>query len=175
MVGKPAPISNTSGRKRQNPARARRSQLRLEAFRVKKMEEKARFEDQQTVDIDTTVGTTSSTNNKLVLVLAKEKPVETGLDSPVIPQVDGVVEEDRTRYSFESSYHVDDVMDTLKELFDPKEVTVTLESRVQTAPRSAQDLFVICLMVPPSSRRRKLHWPQMQKDQAVVFESLKKI
>ena len=35
-VGSPAPVTNTSRRKRKNPARARRSQLRLEAFRAKK-------------------------------------------------------------------------------------------------------------------------------------------
>ena len=100
----------------------------------------------------------------LLQVGPQEEPVDTGLDSPAITHVDGIVEDDRTQYSFESSYHVDDVMDTLKELFDPKQVTVTLESRVQTALRSAQVLFVICLTVPPTSRRRKLHWPRMQED-----------
>ena len=46
-VGSPAPLTNTSRRKRKNPARARKSQLRLEAFRAKKSEEQARLEHQQ--------------------------------------------------------------------------------------------------------------------------------
>ena len=174
-VGNPAPISTTPRRKRKNPARARRSQLRLEAFRARKVEEETRIEHQQTVDNVSAVGTSSSTTNKLVLELAKEKPLGTVLSCPTIPQVDGIDDEDRVRYSFESNYHVDDVMETLQELFDTKDVIITLESRVQTAPLSAVDIFVICLTVPPTSTRRKLSWPHMKQDQSVVFESLKKI
>ena len=172
VVGPPAPLSNTSGRKRKNPARARRSQLRLEAFRVKKLEEKTRNEHQQTLDSNA-AGISSSTTNKLVLELVKQKE-EPPPASPNIPQVDGVVEEDRARYSFESSYHPDDVMDTLKEIFDANGVNFTLESRVQTAPLSACDRFVICLTTQPASTSR-LSWPRMQDDQAVVFEKLQRI
>ena len=72
--------------------------------------------------------------------------MEASLASSTIPQVDGVVEEDRVRYLLESTYHVDDVKEMLKEIFDANvEVNFTLESRVQTAPRSNRDLFVICL------------------------------
>ena len=42
-AGSPAPLPSTSQkRKRKNPARARRTQLRLEAFRVRKLEEETR-------------------------------------------------------------------------------------------------------------------------------------
>ena len=134
-----------------------------------------RIEHQQTEDNVSAVGTSSSTTNKLVLELAKEKQLGAVLSCPTIPQVDGIEEEDRVRYSFESNYHGDDVMETLRELFDTEDVIITLESRVQTAPLSAYDIFVICLTVPPTSFRRKLSWPHMKEDQAVVFESLKNI
>ena len=62
-------------------------------------------------------------------------------------------------------------MDTLKELFDENEVNLAMESRVQTAPRSAQDLFVICLTMKPTSTQRKLSWLKMQEDQAVVLDN----
>jgi hypothetical protein len=70
---------------------------------------------------------------------------------------------------------VDDVIETLKEIFDENEVNFALESREQTAPLSACDRFVICLTVQTASTRGKLSWPHMREDQAVVFEKLKKI
>ena len=175
-VGSPAPLTNTSRRKRKNPARARRSQLRLEAFRAKKSEEQARLEHQQTLD-NNAAGISSSNPNKLILKLAKqkEKTLVTTSATPTIPQVDGVAEDERSRFAFESSYHVDDVAETLKEIFDPNGVNFTLESRVQTAPLSACDRFVICLTGQPASTRQELSWPRMQEDQAVVFENLQKI
>ena len=175
-AGSPAPLPNISQRrKRKNPARARRSQLRLEVFRAKKCEEKAKLEHHQTSN--NAAGISSSIPNKLVLELAtqKEKTLVTPLASPTIPQVDGVEEEEIVRYAFESSYHVDDVIETLKEIFDENEVNFALESREQTAPLSACDRFVICLTVQTASTRGKLSWPHMREDQAVVFEKLKKI
>ena len=77
--------------------------------------------------------------------------------------------------AFETNYHVDDVMETLKEILDPNGVDFSLESRVQTAPRSACDCFVICLTGQPACTRQELSWPRMQEDQAVVFENLRKI
>ena len=144
----------------------------MEVFRAKKCEEKAKLEHHQTSN--NAAGISSSIPNKLVLELAtqKEKILVTPLASPTIPQVDGVEEEEIVRYAFESSYHVDDVIETLKEIFDENEVNFALESREQTAPLSACDRFVICLTV---STRGKLSWPHMREDQAVVFEKLKKI
>ena len=116
-VGSQAPLTNTSRRKWNNPARAKRSQLRLEAYRAKKLEEQARLEHQQTLD-NNAAGISSSNPNKLVLKLAKqkEKILVTPSATPTIPQVDGVAEDERSRFAFESSYHVDDVMETLKEI-----------------------------------------------------------
>ena len=65
-------------------------------------------------------------------------------------------------------------METLKEIFDANGVNFILESRVQTAPRSACDRFVICLTTKPASTSR-LSWPCMKEDQAVVFEKLQRM
>ena len=78
----PASTSTTSTKKKMNPARARRSKLRLEQFLAKK--EKENLEKQPT-------GNQAAASTKLVLDLAKEKqvkPVGTGILSPIL-QVDG--------------------------------------------------------------------------------------
>jgi hypothetical protein len=175
VVGTPAHPTSTSTRRRTNPARARRSQLRLEEFKRKKLEEKAKEEHQNTLDSQA-AGVSSSTTNRLVLELAKkeDRPVGNGLTSPIL-QVDGGIEEDIAVYSFESNYHEDDIMDTLGEIFPASEVNLTLDSTVQVAPRSARYLFVITLTVKPTATGRKLSWPDMQEDQAVVFEKVKRI
>ena len=86
-----APAQATiSARRRKNPARARRSQLRLEVFRAKKLEEKAKLEHHQTLD-NNAAGISSSIPNKLVLELAKQtdKTLVTPLAGTAIPQVNG--------------------------------------------------------------------------------------
>ena len=84
VVGVPAPSTNNTLRKK-TPARARRSQLRLETFVKKKSEEKTKKEQQQMLDSQA-AGLTSSTSNQLVLELAKQdiRPVGTGLPSPIL-------------------------------------------------------------------------------------------
>ena len=68
----------------------------MDVFRAKKSEEKAKLEHHQSLD-NNAAEISSSTPNKLVLELAKEteKTLVTPLASPTIPQVDGVIEEDR--------------------------------------------------------------------------------
>ena len=73
-AGLPATETNTSMRRRKTPARARRSQLRLEEFTRKKLEEKAKLENQQTLDT-TEAGIASSNANILVLELPKKEVV----------------------------------------------------------------------------------------------------
>jgi hypothetical protein len=85
MAGSSAPTS-TRTKKKENPARARRSKLRMEHFRAKKEEEK--LKKQQT-------GSQTAASFKLILALAKDgqvMPVGTGLLSPIL-QVDGEVVE----------------------------------------------------------------------------------
>jgi hypothetical protein len=111
-----------------------RSQLRLETFVKKKSEEKAKKEHQQMLDsqaaglTSSSSTSSSSTSNQLVLELAKQdiRLVGTGLPSPNL-QVDGEMEEETTEYSFESSYHEEDILYTLREISPPSEVKLTLE------------------------------------------------
>ena len=89
-------LSDTSTKKKRNPSWARRSQLRLEAFRAKKLKEKDSTGYLQTLDINT-AGVSSSSTNKLVLELGKhtEESMGTGHTSPAISQIDGNREKDR--------------------------------------------------------------------------------
>ena len=100
LSGMPTPPSSTCPkRRRNNPARAKRSQLRLENFAKKKIEEKARQEDQQILGSQAAGITSSNCNsNRLVLELAKkeDRPATgTGLSvsSPIL-QFDGEIEEE---------------------------------------------------------------------------------
>jgi hypothetical protein len=174
VVGMPACPTNAPRRRRTNPARAMRSKLRLEKFVQKKLEEKAKLEDQTNGDINAT-GASSSSTNRLILELAKQdKPVDTGLPSPIL-QVDGLMESESVKYSFESTYHEDDVTYTLEELFPATEIKLTLESRDKVAPRSNREIFVIQLEVKIDVTGRKLSWPDMNEDQAPVFENVERI
>ena len=173
VVGMPAPLPSTSTR-RQNPARVRRSRLRLEEFAKKKLEEKSKREKQQTSGSLAS----STATNRLVMELDKKEtmPVhmETGLPSPIV-QLDGEVDKDIdtvARFSFESTYHEDDVTELLSETFPESEVSLTLESRVKVAPLSNREIFVIRLK---TTKKKLLAWPRMENDQADVFENVKKL
>ena len=166
MAGSPAPTS-TRTKKKENPARARRSKLRLEQFLAKKEEEK--LKKQQT-------GSQTAAGCKLILDLANEgqvMPVGTGLLSPIL-QVDGeVVEEDQAKYSFVSMYAEEDIIYTIDEIFPRSEVICTFESRVRVEPLSAHHLCI--LKVKAIVKGRSLCWPLMNASQAVVFEEIKTI
>ena len=166
MAGSPAPTS-TRTKKKENPARARRSKLRLEQFLAKKEEEK--LKKQQT-------GSQTAAGCKLILDLANEgqvMPVGTGLLSPIL-QVDGeVVEEGQTKYSFVSMYAEEDILYTLDELFPRAEVICNQESRVRVEQLSVHHLYI--LKVKAIAKDRSLSWPEVTASQAVVFEELTKI
>ena len=112
-----------------NPAKARRSRLRLEEFKRRKEEENQ--ENQQETGIET-VGDFSRNSCKLVVQLSKEenKAVETGPDSPIF-QVDGqdaALLED-VSFSFKSEYGEEDICSSLEEMFPP--FVAQLDSRVR--------------------------------------------
>ena len=108
-----------STRKSQNPVTVRRSQLWLETFIKKKVEEKASNDNQQALD-------KPAAGASVLELSKKEDIVATGLPSHIL-QVDGETEEDEAKFFFESSYHEDDVMDTLEDIFLESEVDLTLE------------------------------------------------
>ena len=167
-AGAPASTSTTSTKKKTNPARARRSKLRLEQFIAKKETEKLKKQP---------TGNQAAASNKLILDLAMEdqvKPVGTGILSPIL-QVDGeaVEEEDQVKYSFTSMYAEEDILYTLDEIFPRREVICSLESRVRVEPLSAHHLCI--LTVKAITKGRCLSWPEVKADQAVVFEEIKKL
>ena len=66
-------------------------------------------------------------------------------------------------------------MEALEEIFLATEVNLTVESRTKVKPRSAKEIYVIALELKPNAIGKKLSWPNMDENQAVVFENLKRI
>ena len=170
--GSPVTCADTTKKRRKTPARARRSQLRLEVFRKKKLEEKNNLE---TVNSSAAGESSSSSASRVVIELTKkEGEVGAGLSCPVSPivQLDGIdeFEENVNKFSFESTFHEDDITELLSEIFP--EVNITLESRVKVAPRSAREIFVIALK---SKEQEKLYWPDMKEDHGDVFQDVKRL
>ena len=171
VAGTQAPLTTPSTKKRRNnPARARRSQLRLEEFTRKKLEAQASVKDHQT-DQDPGKEAAGVASSKLLLELPGKLP-ETGVLSP-IPQVDGGGKEpavDKVNFTFISDYHEDDILYTLEEIF--LENSVKLEPLKQCQPRSADYLYSVTVKLSSSQDST---WPDMNSDQAQVFKDLKKI
>ena len=130
------------------------------------------MENQQTLDSSGAGATSSRATNRVVLELDKKEMGSVGqnLPSPIL-QLDGEVEEDVLKFSFESTYHQDDINELLSEIFIEYEVICALESRVKVAPLSGREIYVISLR-PVSATWKN---PDMDKDQADVFENVKRL
>ena len=120
-VGSPAALTSTNTRKRKNPAQVRRSKLRLEAFKERKIAEKKQLEEasatnQQNLDSQI-AGATSNTDNRLILELDKVEDRTQSSPFCLIPQVDGAAEQEKAKYSFISMYAEEDIMYTIEEIF----------------------------------------------------------
>ena len=126
---------------------------------------------------DTPAAETASnaTTNRLIIKLDKKEtvPVDTGPPSPII-QLDGEVGEDVVKFSFESTYHEDDINELLSEIFIKSEINFDLDSRVKVAPLSNREVFIIRLK-PSDASKENLTWPDMENDQAEVFENVKRL
>ena len=107
VVGKPAPVP---AKRRKTPARARRSQLRLERFAMKKLEEKnkAAAESAEKIGNQDCAGETST---RLVLELnnVQKKSLETPRNTSPILQLDGTVDEEKSVFTFVSNYAEEDI------------------------------------------------------------------
>ena len=103
-----------------NPARARRSKLRLERFQTKKEDEKQQMQQETGSKVGT--GDSRSSSSKLVVQLSKEekRTEETGPHSPIL-QVDGqdIALLEEVSYTFKSEYREEDIRFSLAELFPP--------------------------------------------------------
>ena len=175
----------TKPKSKNNPARARRSRLRLEQFNKRKVEEKqtGTSSGQQTGNqnvCELTAGDTSSSTNKLVIELANEQ----NMDGPVekvtspIPQVDGqedsiAVQGDvKVTYTFVSDYGEEDIIYSLSEIFpETEKMETTLVSRVQVRPRSAHHMCTVAVKRTDG----RISWPDMTPSNAEVFQDLKRI
>ena len=169
LVGAPANTSKPTVPKKINPARARRSKLRLENFIRKKTEEhqtgKQTLASHQAA---TAAGDTSSTPSQLIHELPG--PFATRLNSP-IPQLDGAVVAQQVKYSFKSEYGEEDIVYSLGELL-PKNLAPTLVSRVRLGPRSADHLCTVVLQLPDDEN---FDWPQMNSSDSEVLREIKRM
>ena len=132
------------------------SQLRLENFHRKKVEEKANAEHQQIEKKDNPVaGDTSSSKLILELVSVKVKPVEAGLHSPIL-QVDRAVQDDKLSYSFVSDYGEEDVEYALTQIFPSADVRFV--SRVTLQTQSANHISKVDIY---KGAGKSFSWPDM--------------
>ena len=104
------PKSRPKSSRRKNPARAKRSRLRLEKFNQQKEEEKLIRQDigsQVPADVE-------ATSKQLIIELdtQRDQVVGTSLPSPMV-QLDGAMEEGKVKYTFLSDYAEEDIKYTL--------------------------------------------------------------
>jgi hypothetical protein len=169
------PATRTTKR-RTNPARSRRSRLRLEQFQKKKEDQKQLLPNNQETGIKIAAGDSSSVCSKLVVQLSDEKEtnVETGPHNPIL-QVDG---NDTTQlrdisYSFKSEYGEEDIRLALEEIFPP--FVAQLDSRVRLG-RLAADHQCIVSLRDTLGQNVKLSWPEIEMPmEEDIFRELKRI
>ena len=175
VAGNPA-TTTTNTKQRVNPARARRSRLRLEKFNQQKVKEREDEADsKQTGDQDPVSLAAGDTSTRLVIEIAKEKVSSgdtlSGLPSPIL-QVDGdcISSGGNVKYSFKSEYVEEDIVDSLQEVFP--ECEAKLESRVPVTPRSNNHL---CKVVVKELAGQDPPWPILDEENEKIFKELKRI
>ena len=152
-----SPVPTPQEHKKKNPARARRSKLRLDTF-IRKKEEARKL---QTGNQDTDAGETRS--EQFV------GTVEQRVESP-IPQLDGESSLDDQTYSFKSDYGQEDIDYTLSEIF-PENETI-LASRIRITPKGA-DHF--CTVVVKGMITGDGFWQLMSPEDAKVIREVSKM
>ena len=165
MAGPPATTSPTRSSRRKNPARAKRSRLRLEKFNQQKEEEKLTQQDigsQVPADVE-------ATSKQLIIELdtKRDQVLGTSLPSPMV-QFDGPMEEGKVKYTFLSDYAEEDIKYTLDEIFPKK--NAFLNYMVQCRPQSAECLCTVEVMTDSG---QEFFWPAMDTIQALVVQDLK--
>ena len=173
-AGTPASPTLTRPTKRKTPSRARRSQLRLEKFKLKKIEEerKAVHLHAGTQLEGVTSHAAGDSSQRLVLKLSsnKEMPMDSSLSNSIL-QVDGLdcpVDKENAKFTFVSNYGKEDIEYTLEEIFPEK--NCTLSSYVRYKPKSADHLCNVSVNECPDG----FVWPPMNSLQNEVIRELKK-
>ena len=186
VAGNPATTSTSTTNpkiRKVNPARTRRSRLRLEKFNQKKVKEREEQEEanpkpKQTGDQDQgSLGAADTSSTRLVIEIAKEKDrsadTRSGLPSPIL-QVDGDWTGEcgggNVRYSFKSDYAEEDILDSLQEIFPESEAK--LEERVPITPLSNNHL---CTVMVKELVGQNPSWPVLEGENVEVFRELRRI
>ena len=159
-----------------NPARARRSRLRLEKFNQQKVKEREEEADsKQTGDQDRGSLAAGDSSTRLVIEIAEEKAssgdTPSGLPSPIL-QVDGdcISSGGNVKYSFKSEYVEEDIVDSFQEVFP--ECEAKLESRVPVTPLSNNHL---CKVVVKELAGQDPPWPILDEENEKIFKELRRI
>ena len=176
-------------KKKMNPARARRSRLRLEEFKAKKFDQREidsptvgdsaveQNERDKKMDANRELKEASISTKMLVLELAKAKdiPVTKELASPIL-QVDGAekLPSGNSVFNFHSEFGEEDIMYSFSEIFPEDIVTsYTLLSRDRVG-RTADHNCTVELKLA-AGQTRDISWPKMPPWHADVFSRIKRI
>ena len=161
---------------RKNAAVEATKELSVVETEVLVMAEKATASENNSTSIDT-IGEVTDEVCPDDKYLSDEQVIEEITVTPdTIAQLDGVVdipEEEILRFSFESTYHDDDIKELLSEIFQQAKVNFTLESRMKVSPRSANEVYTIAIKAHDS--KMKVSWPEMKGDQSDVFQNVKRL
>ena len=148
-----------------NPARARRSKLRLEAFQKKK-----EYDKENKIGSKVAAGGSSSRSSQLVLNLEKQenKFEDSNIISP-IPQIDGQALSllDDLSFTFKSDYGEEDILASLDEIFPP--FVTSLNSRVRLGRLEADHQCIVGIRIP-AAERKNFSWPAMPNCAEVIRE-----
>ena len=172
-VGIPA-TSTTSRAKKRNPARERRSKLRLDEFMRKKKEASQEqqsggegLENQSKV----AVGESRQLILELPMGQGGRKAVETRQDISPIPQFHGADIVKKVAYTFRSEYGEEDIAYSLSKIF-PENVTTTMISRLRLGMQSADHL---CTLELEPVDAHNFSWPVMNASDSEVIRELERI
>jgi hypothetical protein len=175
-----------TSKKKENPARARRSRLRLEKFMQKKFDEKMNAGETEVAN-ETAGGPAiqihdaekvDTINTKLLVELANENSMKSKETSQAshIPQLDGSCEEKRVSFNFVSEYGEEHILHALSETFPETVVSnTTLVSRVRPSLRSAEHHCIVELLLDSEQNQNSFIWPEMKPRLRDTIQDVRRI
>ena len=172
LAGTPASpsTSRTDPKKKMNPARARRSRLRLEEFIKKKNATETSLEAETEPVKGSKVDEAAGGTNQLIIKLPLEE--NRHVDIGAVPQLDGHQESDqKVMFSFRSEYGEEDIDYSLSKVL-PEKAVPNLVSRVRVGPRSADH---VCILEVKGVDGRTFVWPRMNTSDAEVLREPEKM
>ena len=191
VEGVPATSSTSTKKKKMNPARARRSRLRLEEFKAKKV--KTDNIDSSTAGVsavddsvkkpcnkDTNLKQKEASNSTQRTVLELENGEDVSmtrdLDSTIL-HLDGAVKRpcENIIFNFHSEFGEEDILYSFSQIFPENIVTsFTLTSRIRVG-RTADHNCEVELRLVAAEQTRNFTWPDMPHWHADVFCGIRRI